>query len=717
MRNEIMKKSIILLSLIVSVTLVYSQSNEIPVINVDEDVLVFSQSTLDTVALNGLQLKMDQYFNFSDWNDDGLNDLVINIASNDTITTYVALFKRQDTNSELQFVEDPNYLMNPLGHIANIQHTVGDINGDDLLDILIITVNYHGPEGQQPPYYLGVQNNTDKLFINTGQGLNRVILDTTTYILNGITEYWGHGEARMFDWDLDGELEMLISDNPDSYQRIRDVHGAYDRLFLSFEINTEDNITQEPVFEWPLSTEWIKTELRLFSVKNDTVYLAHYKDLVWDTLDSVFVDPSLVDNDRYIRERQYEVLVIDINQSFGINGVIDSVALDNEKRGGTIVDNGYWVSDIDHDGKMEYVTNWWNETNTVRENYLRIFDDDGTDITEEFMPIEWFEDPRNGGDGITVIDLNNDGYDDILPRNGWNNLNNQNWFISYALFLNDSGNTFIRYDVDFTSSPDYYTGIFNHPIDIDNDGYYEILNILHSYDTPNVDITTLDYTGQYNFSPTDFSLTEPSNNTQITIDESNMNTGHITFSWDASSDQNGDPLYYLMRATSAEIGNHGMDTNATSFDLSYMDIIEDMSENNVTAASLEWTVYVTDGQDTVEADNAPFTIEIEGANALSAYLEGLLPDKFALRQNYPNPFNPVTTLHYDLPENGLVNITIYDMLGRKVRTILNQQQDPGYKSLIWNATNDYGKPVSAGIYLYQIQAGEYISTKKMVLLK
>jgi flagellar hook assembly protein FlgD len=64
-----------------------------------------------------------------------------------------------------------------------------------------------------------------------------------------------------------------------------------------------------------------------------------------------------------------------------------------------------------------------------------------------------------------------------------------------------------------------------------------------------------------------------------------------------------------------------------------------------------------------------------------------------------------------------VNITIYDMLGRKVRTILNQQQDPGYKSLIWDATNDYGKPVSAGIYLYQIQAGEYNSTKKMVLLK
>ena len=95
----------------------------------------------------------------------------------------------------------------------------------------------------------------------------------------------------------------------------------------------------------------------------------------------------------------------------------------------------------------------------------------------------------------------------------------------------------------------------------------------------------------------------------------------------------------------------------------------------------------------------------------------LIPVEFALRQNYPNPFNPVTTLRYDLPENGHINITIYDMLGRQVKTLINQTQDAGFKSVVWNATNDYGKPVSAGIYLYQIQAGENISTKKMVLLK
>jgi len=220
-----------------------------------------------------------------------------------------------------------------------------------------------------------------------------------------------------------------------------------------------------------------------------------------------------------------------------------------------------------------------------------------------------------------------------------------------------------------------------------------------------------------NLSPSAFDLSQPENNAEIYIDESNMNDSTITFSWYESSDANGDSLYYLMRATSAEIGNHDLDTNATSIDVSYMDIIYDMAENNVTVATLEWTVHVTDGIDTVEATNAPFTVMIDGGDAMSIYLESLLPDKFALHQNYPNPFNPVTTLRYDLPENSLVNIIIYDLLGRQVKSLINQTQDAGFKSIIWNATNDYGKPVSAGVYLYQIQAGEFVQTKKMVLLK
>jgi len=94
-----------------------------------------------------------------------------------------------------------------------------------------------------------------------------------------------------------------------------------------------------------------------------------------------------------------------------------------------------------------------------------------------------------------------------------------------------------------------------------------------------------------------------------------------------------------------------------------------------------------------------------------------LPKKFNLYPAYPNPFNPVTTLRYDLPEDALINVTIYDMMGRRIKILVNGPQSAGYRSVIWDATNDYGKPVSAGIYLYKIQVGEFTQTKKMVLLK
>ncbi|MBT4957336.1 MAG: T9SS type A sorting domain-containing protein, partial [Candidatus Marinimicrobia bacterium] len=97
--------------------------------------------------------------------------------------------------------------------------------------------------------------------------------------------------------------------------------------------------------------------------------------------------------------------------------------------------------------------------------------------------------------------------------------------------------------------------------------------------------------------------------------------------------------------------------------------------------------------------------------------DDLLPLSFALHQNYPNPFNPTTTLQYDLPEDAKVKIMIYDLMGRQVKTLVNNQQSAGFKSIIWGATNDLGQPVSAGMYLYRISAGDFHSVKKMILLK
>ena len=107
-----------------------------------------------------------------------------------------------------------------------------------------------------------------------------------------------------------------------------------------------------------------------------------------------------------------------------------------------------------------------------------------------------------------------------------------------------------------------------------------------------------------------------------------------------------------------------------------------------------------------------FVSELSNANK-----DILLPKEFILNQNYPNPFNPATTLSYTLPENSFVNVHVFDMLGRTVKTLVSEMQTAGNKVLRWNATDDAGSPLSAGMYLYTIQAGDFRQTKKMVLLK
>ncbi|SVA42395.1 uncharacterized protein METZ01_LOCUS95249, partial [marine metagenome] len=94
-----------------------------------------------------------------------------------------------------------------------------------------------------------------------------------------------------------------------------------------------------------------------------------------------------------------------------------------------------------------------------------------------------------------------------------------------------------------------------------------------------------------------------------------------------------------------------------------------------------------------------------------------VPLVFTLHQNFPNPFNPTTTLRYDLPEENHVTLTVYDMLGRMVTQLVNTSQKAGFKSVQWNATDSMGRPVSAGVYLYHIRSGEFVQTRKMVLLK
>ena len=95
----------------------------------------------------------------------------------------------------------------------------------------------------------------------------------------------------------------------------------------------------------------------------------------------------------------------------------------------------------------------------------------------------------------------------------------------------------------------------------------------------------------------------------------------------------------------------------------------------------------------------------------------LLPMKFSLQQNHPNPFNPATMIEFSLPRKGKVELSIYNLLGQRVRVLMVESKPAGMYSAVWDGRDANGREVASGIYFYRLRAGENLATKKMLLLK
>jgi len=126
----------------------------------------------------------------------------------------------------------------------------------------------------------------------------------------------------------------------------------------------------------------------------------------------------------------------------------------------------------------------------------------------------------------------------------------------------------------------------------------------------------------------------------------------------------------------------------------------------------------------VKVNNKETAVSVVGNAKLNDELSSSLnakvreiPSEFALSQNYPNPFNPTTTIKFAIANDARVNLVVYDMLGQKVRTLIDNEQEAGYYSVRWDGTNDFGSKVSSGIYIYRLQAGNFVQTMKMNLMK
>jgi hypothetical protein len=130
---------------------------------------------------------------------------------------------------------------------------------------------------------------------------------------------------------------------------------------------------------------------------------------------------------------------------------------------------------------------------------------------------------------------------------------------------------------------------------------------------------------------------------------------------------------------------------------------------------MNWVLISESGSEFTLEGTGEITIPTEETFTLER--KAVIPISYALHQNYPNPFNPVTTLRYDLPVDNHITLIIYDLNGREMNQLVNINQPAGHHSVMWNSTDSFGKPVSAGIYLYQIRTADFVHTRKMVLLK
>jgi len=216
--------------------------------------------------------------------------------------------------------------------------------------------------------------------------------------------------------------------------------------------------------------------------------------------------------------------------------------------------------------------------------------------------------------------------------------------------------------------------------------------------------------------PSSFSLLSPPDSSEIFITNDNLDQT-ISFQWEEAQDIDSDQVTYKFQVSSGNLSIIAFaDTGATTVTMTYQDLLDALNAGGVEQITGDWTILATDGQDTTAASNGPRNLTID-ATTVEITDETNLPQQFTLEQNYPNPFNPTTTIRYAIPKPAQVSIAVYNILGKRIATLLNKHQSAGRYSVVWNGRNEQGRKVSTGIYFYRIEANNYSAMKKMVIAK
>ena len=185
--------------------------------------------------------------------------------------------------------------------------------------------------------------------------------------------------------------------------------------------------------------------------------------------------------------------------------------------------------------------------------------------------------------------------------------------------------------------------------------------------------------------------------------------GHTGYGHYKVALEQADGLWQLEKMTS--YGNSGDPFPGNGGKRNFNEISTPNSNDYSGAETYVAVINISNSQDTMNCDLLVSPADVDDENEIN------LPVEYRLKQNYPNPFNPRTEIEYYLPRNGSVSLKIFNALGKKVCTLVNRQQERGSHSVNWNCTDDWGAPVSNGIYFCRLQVNNFVQTNKMILLK
>ncbi len=186
-----------------------------------------------------------------------------------------------------------------------------------------------------------------------------------------------------------------------------------------------------------------------------------------------------------------------------------------------------------------------------------------------------------------------------------------------------------------------------------------------------------------------------------------INTNAPVISWVLPAPNSG-LTYELQFSDNSNMEDVTVISNLTAPKLEIRDL-----DNNTT---YYWRVRSKLGENNYSSYSALASFNT-GTGVTSVKEETIVPTNFYMSQNYPNPFNPTTNIRFGIPEASNVKVVIYNMLGQQIKVLVNNSFAAGTYNLTWDGTNDMGVKVAGGAYIYRISAGNFISTKKMVLLK